>query len=129
MGTRLRYADLDSLRKLVTGVCCLASLLAAGCSEGRVRKGMAFDLRNYDNADSAKRVLEEELPKGTTRDRVMSFLKTVNIQCFDNEADVLACRVMEKSSTMVHVVWQLAFHFDSKRQLKEIVVTRGFVGP
>jgi hypothetical protein len=129
MGTRLRHTDLDSLRKLVTGLCCLASLLAPGCFEGRVRKGMAFNLRNYDNADSARRVLEQELPKGTTRDKVMSFLKTADIQCFDNEADVLACRVMEKSSTMVHVVWQLAFHFDPKRQLKEILVTRGFVGP
>ena len=90
---------------------------------------MAFDLTKYRAADSAKLELERELPKGTSRDKVMSFLNAAGIKCFDNEAEVLACRVVEKSSTMVHVVWQLAFHFDSKRRLSEIVITRGFVGP
>lgn len=90
---------------------------------------MAFDLNSYDSEVSAQRALEQQLPKGTTRDKVMHFLEAEGITCFDNEAEVLACRVIEKSSTMVHVVWQLAFHFDSKRRLQYIVVARGFMGP
>ena len=117
------------MRAFVAVICCFVSFVPCGCSIERTRKGMAFDLKKHDNADSARESLERELPKGTTRDKVMSFLNAADIKCFDNEAEILACRVVEKSSTMVHVVWQLAFHFDSKRRLDDIVVTRGFVGP
>lgn len=90
---------------------------------------MAFNLTDYSTAESAKQALQKELPKGTTRDKVITFLDAARIACFDKEAEVLACRVVEKSSTMVHVVWQLAFHFDSRRRLADIAVTRGFTGP
>jgi hypothetical protein len=90
---------------------------------------MAFDLKNFRTAKSARQALDRQLPKGTSRANVMSFLDAAGIKCFDNEAEILACRVIEKSSTMVHVVWQLAFHFDSKRRLADVVVSRGFVGP
>jgi hypothetical protein len=109
-------------------------LIALATPACRVRtrgenKPMPFRLQDYQNEESARIALERELPKGTSRDRVLQFLKAAEIPCFDEKAEVLACRLIEPSSTMVHVVWQLAFHFDARKNLERIYITRGFVGP
>ena len=90
---------------------------------------MSFRLQDYENEESARIALERELPKGIPREMVLRFLKDNQIPCFDDKAEVLACRFIEPSSSMVHVVWQLAFHFDARRNLERIYITRGFVGP
>jgi hypothetical protein len=106
-------------------------LLAAACCAGAQggKKPVGFQLQNYENSETAKGALARELPQGTSREKVMRLLKESQIPCFDTEAKVLACRVIEPSSTMVHVVWQLAFHFDERKQLERIDITRGLVGP
>lgn len=90
---------------------------------------MTFRLTEYKSADLAKDALYLQVPKGTPRDNVLEFLKSSKIPCFDEKADVLACRVIEPSSNMVHVVWQIAIYFDSKRCLDKIEISRGLVGP
>jgi hypothetical protein len=90
---------------------------------------MPFRLTDYESADLAKEALYRELPKGTPRETVLLFLKAANIPCFDEKADVLACRVIEPSANMVHVVWQIAIHFDSQMRVDKIDVVRGLVGP
>ena len=110
-------------------LCGAVSVTACGGLKEQGQKSMAFDLKEYATAESAKLALEQQLPKGATRDKVLSFLETARIECFDKEANPLACRVIEKSSTMVHVVWQLAFYFDPKRRLENIRVARGLSGP
>lgn len=90
---------------------------------------MVFRLTDYKSADSAKEALYLQMPKGTPRENVLAFLKSANIPCFDEKAAVLACRVIEPSSNMVHVVWQIAVYFDSKKCLDRIDVSRGLVGP
>jgi hypothetical protein len=89
---------------------------------------MAFDLSKYSTAESAREAITEQLPKGTRRTEVLSFLDGAGISCFDPKAEILSCRVTEKSYTMVHVVWQLAFYFEWD-ELIDIQVTRGLVGP
>ncbi len=90
---------------------------------------MNFDLGKYSTVESAQRAFDEHIPKGTSRDKVMRFLKEAGIKCFDDEAEVLACRVIEPSSSMVHIVWSLAFYFDPFRRLDRVVINRGYTGP
>lgn len=109
----------------------LIALAAPACrvrSQGE-HNPMPFRLHDYENAESARMALERALPKGTSRDRVLQFLKDAEIPCFDDKAEVLACRYIEPSASMVHVVWQLAFHFDASNNLERIYITRGLVGP
>ena len=90
---------------------------------------MNFELDKYPSAEAARKEIEIHLPKGTSRDKVMLFLTTAKIKCFDDEAEVLASRVVMPSSNMVHVVWSLAFYFDSHRRLDKFVISRGYTGP
>jgi hypothetical protein len=90
---------------------------------------MPFRLQNYKSAEEARIALERELPKGTSRDNVMRFLKDAHLSCFDDEAEVLVCELIEPSSTMVHVDWQIAFHFDARKNLERISIIREFTGP
>ena len=88
---------------------------------------MAFRLTDYESADLAKEALYRELPKGTPRETVLPFLKSANIPCFDEKADVLACRVIEPSANMVHVVWQIAIHFDGVDRRDSKTLQIGYV--
>lgn len=90
---------------------------------------MNFDLSIHSTVETAQKAFEEKIPKGTSRDKVMNFLKEEGIECFDDEAEIVACRVIEPSANMIHVVWSLAFYFDSLRCLERIVINRGYTGP
>jgi len=90
---------------------------------------MNFDLTKHLSIESARQAFDEQIPKGTSRDKVMYFLKEAKIKCFDDESEILACRVIEPSVNMVHVVWSLAFYFDPFRCLERIVINRGYTGP
>jgi hypothetical protein len=112
--------------RIVLGL--LLSTVAA-CSNADRGTEMPFDLSKHTSPESARKALEDALPKGTSRDKVMLFLKQANIKCSDAEAEPLACRVIEPSKNMVHVVWSLAFYFDPLRRLDRVVIDRGYSGP
>jgi hypothetical protein len=110
----------------------LLTLITAACEKittPEESNEVPFRLSNYDSADAAKVALDRELPKNTSREAVIQFLESAKIVCFDSNAEVLACRYIQPSSNPVHVVWQLAFYFDSQHRLDHAVITRGYAGP
>jgi hypothetical protein len=90
---------------------------------------MPFSLASYKTADQARKAIEAEIPKGSPRNHVEEFITRAKLQCFDPEADTLACRYLEPSLSLVHVSWSLAFYFNEKRELDHVVVNRGLTGP
>jgi hypothetical protein len=90
---------------------------------------MSFEIQNYPTADAAKQALAEALPKGTSRRAVEEFIDQMGIECFPSTDRYVACRYIEPSTNMVHVVWNVAFFFDDYHQLERIVVNRGLTGP
>jgi hypothetical protein len=90
---------------------------------------MAFSLLKYETAEQAKSAMEAEIPRGVSRRRVEEFIAQSGLKCFDPEAEVLACRFVEPSSSMVHTTWNLAFYFNEKRELDHTIVNRGLTGP
>jgi hypothetical protein len=90
---------------------------------------MPFSLTFYKTADEAHKAIDTEIPKGTSRRRVEEFITRAKLQCFDPEAEILACRYIESSASLVHVTWSLAFYFNERRELDRVVVNRGLTGP
>ncbi|HEY3624892.1 MAG TPA: hypothetical protein VGL00_01370, partial [Terracidiphilus sp.] len=96
---------------------------------GRREHDMPITWSHYNNPEDARKAIEAAIPKGTSRRRVEEFITQSELTCFDKEAEILACRFLEPSSSMVKVTWSLAFYFNEKRELDHIVVNRGLTGP
>jgi len=90
---------------------------------------MKFDFSKYQSEDAAKLDLEKILPIGTPLDRVQELMRQSEVKCFGVSRGVLPCRYVQPSSSMVNVIWSLAFHLDSENKLTRIVMTRGLTGP
>lgn len=89
---------------------------------------MSFALEKFSTADDAKKAILQETPVGTARVKVEEFAETIGGKCFPGPHHI-GCRYVEPSTSMVHVVWQISFHFSDRRLLERVEVKRGLAGP
>ncbi len=90
---------------------------------------MPFSLKSYKTAEEAKSAILKEIPQGTSRRRVEEFITSAGLKCFDKEADILSCKFVESSTSMVHVTWSFGFYFNEKREFDRVNLSRGLTGP
>lgn len=95
----------------------------------KVNPTMAFKFEKYDSAEEALNDLQLILPKGTPLARIQQVMLDVGATTYDVRSNVLPARFVEPSTTLVHVVWSLAFYLDSEQKLDHIILNRGLTGP
>ena len=91
---------------------------------------LTFPFASFTRAEDAEKALEALLPKGeATPEDVERFIRHNHAEYFGLHGATLAARYIQPSSSMVHILWSLAFDFDLDGKLEGIVVKRGFSGP
>jgi hypothetical protein len=91
---------------------------------------MNFNFRDYQTADSAKTVLSEILPRGSSLEEIIRQMRKAGVKLYELQKNhTLPARFVEPSATMVYVVWSLAFYLDKNLKLENMEITRGLTGP
>ncbi len=91
---------------------------------------LTFPFASYTLAEDAEKALYALLPKEVaTPEDVERFVRHNKAEYFGLHGTTVAARYIQPSSSMVHVVWSLAFDFDIDGKLETITVKRGLSGP
>jgi len=110
----------------------LIGILIAGCVDPISYKDPDLIKWRGLKEDSAKKIVSERVPRGTSPDSVKVFLKKQQLTFSavtpsDSGYYITASTAIKRENVMMKSKWLLKFYFDPQRKLTQIEVRKGLI--